>query len=68
VSEILVGVNVGTKKDERDYRSLERERMYSIFAPLDERDAPQGPDESRVIISGRGAWMLVDKPRRRRRP
>ena len=27
------------KQDERDYRSLERRSMYSIFAPLDE-DAP----------------------------
>ena len=54
------------KKDERDYRSLERERMYSIFAPLDEHEPPQHQDEPRVIISGRGAWMIARKPRRRR--
>ena len=57
------------KKDERDYRSLERKRMYSISAPLDETERPQGPDEPRVIISGRGAWMIAEKtPRTRRRP
>ena len=55
------------KKEERDYRSLDRERMYSIFSPLDGREAPQpGPDEPRVIISGRGAWMLANRQRRRR--
>jgi len=55
------------KKEERDYRSLERASMFSIFAPLDEREPPQHDDESRVIISGRGAGMIAPK-RRRRRP
>jgi hypothetical protein len=57
---------VGTRKDERDYRSLERERMYSIFKPLDENEPPQHQDEPRVIISGRGAWMIASRPRKRR--
>jgi hypothetical protein len=54
------------RKEERDYRSLERERMYTIFAPLDESEPPQHSDEARVIISGRGAWMIASKPRTRR--
>lgn len=55
------------RKEERDYRSLERVRMYSIFKPLDETEPPQpDPDESRVIISGRGVWMITSKPRKRR--
>ena len=29
------------KEEERDYRSLERESMYSIFAPLDENAPPE---------------------------
>ena len=31
------------KDEERDYRSLERESMYSIFAPLDENAPPEKP-------------------------
>jgi hypothetical protein len=54
------------RKEERDYRSLERERMYRIFSPLDESEPPQPSDESRVIISGRGAWMIARKPHKRR--
>jgi hypothetical protein len=54
------------RKEERDYRILERKRMYSIFSPLDETEPPQGPDEPRVIISGRGAWILMPTPRKRR--
>jgi hypothetical protein len=54
------------RKEERDLRILERRRMYSIFAPLDETEPPQQSDESKVIISGRGAWMIAPKPRRRR--
>ncbi len=57
---------MSNKKDERDYRILGRERMYRIFAPLDELEAPLHQDEARVIISGRGAWMISSKPRRRR--
>ncbi len=57
---------MGMRKQERDYRILERERMFRIFAPLDESEPPQHSDESRVIISGRGAWMIASKPRRRR--
>ena len=57
---------MGMRKEERDYRSLERERMLKIFAPLDESELPQHFDESRVIISGRGAWMIARRPRRRR--
>jgi len=57
---------MGMRKQERDYRSLERERMFKIFAPLDESELPQHLEESRVIISGRGAWMIASKPRRRR--
>jgi len=54
------------RKEERDLRILERERMYSIFAPLDENEPPQHSEESKVIISGRGAWMIAPKPRKRR--
>jgi len=55
------------RKDEREYRILERKRMYSIFSPLDETEPPaQGQDEPRVIISGRGAWMMAPEPRKRR--
>jgi hypothetical protein len=57
---------MGVRKDDRDYRSLDRERMYSIFKPLDEHEPPQHQDESRVIISGRGAWMIGPKPPKRR--
>jgi len=57
---------MGTRKEERDYRSLERERMLKIFAPLDESEPPQHSDECRVIISGRGAWMMAAQPRKRR--
>ena len=57
---------MGMRKEERDYRSLERERMYRIFAPLDETEPPQHSDECRVIISGRGAWMIALKPLKRR--
>jgi len=57
---------MGKRKEERDYRSLERDRMFKIFAPLDESEPPQHSEESRVIISGRGAWMIASKPRKRR--
>jgi len=57
---------MGMRKEERDYRSLERERMFRIFAPLDETEPPQHSHEPRVIISGRGAWMIEAKPRKRR--
>ena len=57
---------MGIRKEERDYRILERERMFRIFAPLDESEPAQHSDEPRVIISGRGAWMIASKPRRRR--
>jgi len=57
---------MGMRKEERDYRSLERDRMFKIFAPLDESEPPQHSEEARVIISGRGAWMIASKPRKRR--
>ena len=41
---------MGIRKEERDYRILERERMFRIFAPLDESEPPQHSDEPRVII------------------
>ncbi len=56
------------RKEERDYRSLERKRMYSIFAPLDEDEPPQGPREPKVIIGGHGVTFMVVNRQRRRRP
>jgi hypothetical protein len=35
------------RKEERDYRSLERESMYSIFAPLDEHEPPERPKKKK---------------------
>lgn len=55
------------KKEERDYRILERKSTYSIFAPLDEHEPPQAPGEPKVIIGGHGVtFMVVNKPRKRR--
>ena len=31
------------RKEERDFRSLERRSMYSIFAPLDDQEPPERP-------------------------
>ncbi len=56
------------RKEERDYRILERKRMYSIFAPLDEDEPPQGPREPKVIIGGHGVTFMVVNRQRRRRP
>ena len=42
---------MGVRKDERDYRSLERESMYSIFAPLDEQEPPQRPPRRKRLLT-----------------
>ena len=39
------------RKEERDFRSLERESMYSIFAPLDDSDPPRPPRKRRKVLS-----------------
>jgi hypothetical protein len=56
------------RKEQRDYRILERERMYSIFAPLDEHEPPQVPREPKVIIGGHGVTFMVVQKQRKRRP
>ena len=38
-------------KEERDYRSLERESMYSIFAPLDEDAPPEKPRKRKRFLT-----------------
>ena len=38
-------------KEERDFRSLERESMYSIFAPLDDSDLPRTSRKPRKLLS-----------------
>ena len=39
------------KEEERDYRSLERESMYSIFAPLDETAPPEKPRQRKRLLT-----------------
>ena len=39
------------KEEERDYRSLERESMYSIFGPLDEQETPQPPRKRKRFLT-----------------
>ena len=40
-----------SKAEERDYRSLERESMYSIFAPLDENAPPEKPRRRKRLLT-----------------
>ena len=39
------------RKEERDFRSLERESMYSIFAPLDETEPPRRTKRPRKLLA-----------------
>jgi hypothetical protein len=39
------------RKEERDYRSLERESMYSIFGPLDEQEPPARPPRRKRLLT-----------------
>jgi hypothetical protein len=39
------------KREERDYRSLERRSMYSIFAPLDEDPPPDKPRKRKRFLT-----------------
>jgi hypothetical protein len=39
------------RKEERDYRSLERRSMYSIFAPLSDQDPPRQPKRRRRLLT-----------------
>ena len=39
------------RKEERDYRSLERESMYSIFGPLDEQEPPERPRKRKRLLT-----------------
>ena len=39
------------KEEERDYRSLERASMYSIFAPLDEQEPPASPRKRKRFLT-----------------
>jgi hypothetical protein len=38
-------------KEERDYRSLERKSMYSIFAPLAEDEPPPRPRKRKRFLT-----------------
>ncbi|HEY3193769.1 MAG TPA: hypothetical protein VGK42_00860 [Candidatus Dormibacteraeota bacterium] len=38
------------RKDERDYRSLERRSMYSIFAPLEDTGPPRRQGKARRLV------------------
>ena len=48
---LLNKVMVGMRKEERDFRSLERESMYSIFAPLDETEPPRRTKRPRKLLA-----------------
>jgi hypothetical protein len=37
------------EKEERDFRSLERRSMYSIFAPLDDHDPSPKPKQRKRL-------------------
>ena len=39
------------RKEERDFRILERESMYSIFAPLDDTDPPRRRTKPRKLLA-----------------
>jgi hypothetical protein len=39
------------KEEERDYRSLERESMYTIFAPLDGHEPPEKPRKRKRLLT-----------------
>jgi hypothetical protein len=39
------------RKEERDFRSLERESMYSIFAPLDDTEPPPRANKPRKLLA-----------------
>ena len=39
------------RKEERDYRCLERQSMYSIFAPLDETEPPERPKKRKPFVT-----------------
>jgi hypothetical protein len=39
------------RKEERDYRSLERQSMYSIFAPLEEESPPRRPRKRKLLAN-----------------
>ena len=39
------------RKEERDYRSLERESMYSIFGPLDGQEPPERPRKRKRLLT-----------------